>query len=59
MQMNSIAQQTLSPIPNRMSHLALLTLGGAGSLDTKELLARGYLVVALNYQLAPQSKFPA
>ncbi len=33
--------------------------GGAGSLDARELLARGYLVVSLNYRLAPQYKWPA
>lgn len=33
--------------------------GDAGSLDTRALSARGYLVVALNYRLAPQSKWPA
>jgi acetyl esterase/lipase len=32
---------------------------GAGSLDITELVGRGYLVVAINYRLAPQYKFPA
>ncbi len=33
--------------------------GGAGMTETPELLARGYLVAAVNYRLAPQYKFPA
>lgn len=33
--------------------------GGAGSLDTHEILARGYVVVSLNYRLAPEYKWPA
>ncbi len=32
---------------------------GAGIIDTQGLLARGYLVVSINYRLAPQFKFPA
>ena len=32
---------------------------GAGSLDVNGLLARGYIVVSLNYRLAPQYKWPA
>jgi acetyl esterase/lipase len=32
---------------------------GAGSVDMKELLARGYLVVSLDYRLAPKYKWPA
>ncbi len=32
---------------------------GAGSLDFAELLARGYLIAAVNYRLAPRYKFPA
>jgi acetyl esterase/lipase len=32
---------------------------GAGSLDVQELLARGYVVISLNYRLAPQYKWPA
>jgi acetyl esterase/lipase len=32
---------------------------GAGTVDTPELLSRGYLVAAVNYRLAPQYKFPA
>lgn len=32
---------------------------GAGTLDTAELVARGYLVAAVNYRLAPQYTFPA
>lgn len=31
---------------------------GAGILDVSELVARGYLVAAINYRLAPQYKFP-
>lgn len=31
---------------------------GAGSRDIPELKSRGYLVVAVNYRLAPQFKFP-
>jgi acetyl esterase/lipase len=33
--------------------------GGAGALGLSELLSRGYVVVSLNYRLAPQFKFPA
>lgn len=33
--------------------------GGAGSLDARGLLERGYVVASLNYRLAPQYKFPA
>lgn len=33
--------------------------GGAGFYDVTELVARGYLVVCLNYRLAPEYKFPA
>ncbi|MBI3660081.1 alpha/beta hydrolase fold domain-containing protein [Candidatus Acetothermia bacterium] len=33
--------------------------GGAGAIDIPELVARGYLVVSVNYRLAPQYKFPA
>lgn len=32
---------------------------GAGSQDIAELLARGYLIAAVNYRLAPRYKFPA
>ena len=32
---------------------------GAGATDMQTLLARGYLVVSLDYRLAPQYKFPA
>lgn len=32
---------------------------GAGTLDFAELLARGYLIAAVNYRLAPRYKFPA
>ena len=32
---------------------------GAGQRDIAELIARGYLVPAVNYRLAPQYKFPA
>jgi acetyl esterase/lipase len=32
---------------------------GAGMLALPELLKRGYLVVAINYRLAPEFKFPA
>ncbi|MCS6903124.1 MAG: alpha/beta hydrolase fold domain-containing protein [Candidatus Bipolaricaulota bacterium] len=32
---------------------------GEGVRDTPELLARGYLVAAVNYRLAPRYKFPA
>jgi len=32
---------------------------GAGSLDIRELVRRGYFVAAINYRLAPQYKFPA
>ncbi|MBI3952209.1 MAG: alpha/beta hydrolase [Acidobacteria bacterium] len=32
---------------------------GAGVRDIPELVARGYLVAAINYRLAPQYKFPA
>lgn len=32
---------------------------GAGAVDIPELTARGYLVVAINYRLAPRYKFPA
>jgi len=32
---------------------------GAGTADMQELLARGYLVVSLDYRLAPQYKWPA
>ena len=32
---------------------------GPGMLDMPELLARGYIVAAVNYRLAPQYKFPA
>ncbi len=32
---------------------------GAGLLDTREILARGYVVVSLNYRLAPEYKWPA
>lgn len=33
--------------------------GGAGSLDFGELLSRGYLVISVNYRLAPRYVFPA
>jgi len=33
--------------------------GGAGSLDFEELLSRGYLVISVNYRLAPRYVFPA
>jgi len=33
--------------------------GGAGSLDARMLLERGYVVVSLNYRLAPQHLWPA
>ncbi len=33
--------------------------GGAGMIDSTELLARGYIVVSLDYRLAPQYKWPA
>ncbi len=33
--------------------------GGAGALDIKELVARGYFVGSLNYRLAPKYAFPA
>lgn len=33
--------------------------GGAGGQDFPELLSRGYIVVSLNYRLAPEYKFPA
>ncbi|MBI3915311.1 MAG: alpha/beta hydrolase [Chloroflexi bacterium] len=33
--------------------------GGAGTVETPELVARGYLVAAVNYRLAPTFKFPA
>jgi acetyl esterase/lipase len=33
--------------------------GGEGSLDVRGLLDRGYVVVSLNYRLAPQYKWPA
>lgn len=32
---------------------------GAGIVDMKELLARGYIVVSLDYRLAPKYKWPA
>lgn len=32
---------------------------GVGMADVPELLARGYIVAAVDYRLAPQSKFPA
>lgn len=32
---------------------------GAGTADMKELLARGYIVVSLDYRLAPKYKWPA
>jgi acetyl esterase/lipase len=32
---------------------------GAGVRDIPELIARGYVVAAINYRLAPQYKFPA
>ena len=32
---------------------------GAGMADKDELLARGYIVAAVNYRLAPQHKWPA
>jgi acetyl esterase/lipase len=32
---------------------------GAGTADMQELLARGYLVVSLDYRLAPQYKWPS
>ncbi|MDE3090642.1 MAG: alpha/beta hydrolase [Chloroflexota bacterium] len=33
--------------------------GGVGMIDSRELLARGYVFASLNYRLAPQFKFPA
>ncbi|MBI5653068.1 MAG: alpha/beta hydrolase [Chloroflexi bacterium] len=33
--------------------------GGAGSLDARAVLERGYVVASLNYRLAPQFKWPA
>ena len=33
--------------------------GGTNTADAKELLARGYIVAALDYRLAPQFKWPA
>jgi len=32
---------------------------GAGATDTQEILARGYVVAAVNYRLAPMYKWPA
>lgn len=67
---SSLTMDIFYPIPGNSPAPALMYIHGggwysgdkttgAGPSDIPELVARGYLVVAVNYRLAPKYKFPA